>query len=259
MVRPCALCLQERELRQSHAIPKTFIRTILAANSGSAILIPTGPGKIRRGNDTLHGLLLCDECEKFTNVQIDAPGIRALKELKRRADTGTSIRLDYPADAMARFLTSVLWRAVQIPNYTPVKLTARMLETLRQVVLHAKPSPLTFMSIRLGRLSDRTEGFNGKSLAHFIFPPMPHPLGRQQAITMAMHGVVVEFTIPRVRAATLMHPGYLKKGSPAIALPDYDIFVSAPILQALVAGYDKHMRGDTTLERLSRKKPPRVA
>jgi len=246
----CALCLRAAELCESHAIPKAFIRPILRANRGSAILMPIGPGKIRRGGDVLKGKLLCSHCEEMTNKEIDAPAIRFLTNLKQQVDRGDGLKGNFSAKEMAIFAVSVLWRASLIRGYTPVRIDRGMRERIRQLILDRDQSPLKLFSVRLGRLVDRTpDGFDGLSLAHFIFPPSGHVSGTaQQVVTMAMHGLIFELGFPRNRATSLQKPGYLKDGGLTISLPDYDIFQSEPIVAALVSGYGKDYRGHTTLK-----------
>ena len=251
MSRICALCLRVAELCESHAIPKAFIRPILRANGGSVILMPIGPGKIRRGGDVLKGKLLCERCEEITNKEIDAPAIRFLSGLKQQVDRGDGLKGSFNAKDMAIFAVSVLWRASLIPGYTPVKIDRRMRERIRLLVLDREESPLKLFSVRLGRLVDRTPGgFDVPSLAHFIFPPSGYVSGpAQQVVTMAMHGMIFELGFPRNRAASLQKPGYLKDGASTISLPDYDIFQSEPIVAALVTGYGKNYEGHTSLKR----------
>ncbi|AVH45650.1 hypothetical protein [Agrobacterium tumefaciens] len=251
----CALCRRLGELCESHAIPKAFIRPILRANGGSVILVPTGPGKIHRGGDVLKGKLLCATCEEKTNKDIDAPAIRFLSDLKRQVDAGGARKGSFPSKDLAIFAISVLWRAVLIKGYTSVRLDKAMRETFRVNILDRGQSPLQHCSIRIGRLIDRTPvgGFDTKSLANFIFPPSGHVSATgQQVVTMAMHGLIFELGFPRQRAASFRIPGYLKDASATIMLPDFDIFASPPIVDAMVTGYGKDMSGHSTLGRAER-------
>jgi hypothetical protein len=247
----CALCLTTAELCESHAIPKAFIRPILRANGGSAILMPIGAGKIRRGGDVLKGKLLCARCEEMTNKEIDAPAIRFLSALKEQVDRGGGLKGKFGTTDMAIFAVSILWRASLIRGYTPVRIDRGIRERIRRLVLKRDESPLKLFSVRLGRLVDRTPGgFDTLSLTNFIFPPSGYVSDAdQQVVTMAMHGMIFELGFPRKRAASLQKPGYLKDGATMISLPDYDIFQSEPIVQALVSGYGKEYRGHTTLRR----------
>lgn len=247
----CALCLADAELCESHAIPRAFIRPILRANGGSVILMPIGPGKIRRGGDVLKGKLLCALCEESTNKFIDAPAIRFLTNIKLQVDHGGPSRADYLAKDLAIFAVSVLWRASLLPGYTPVRIDRTMRERIRHLIIRREDSPLKLFSMRIGRLVDRTPGgFDRKSLSDFIFPPSGHVTDHaQQKVTMAMHGIIFELGFPRLRANSLQRPGYLKDGSMTVSLPDYDIFQSEPIVAALVSGYGKELRGHSTLKR----------
>ncbi|XAZ26214.1 hypothetical protein LVY75_33505 (plasmid) [Sinorhizobium sp. B11] len=245
----CALCLNAAELCESHAIPKAFIRPILRANGGSAILMPIGPGKIRRGGDVLKGKLLCAACEEITNKKIDAPAIRFLSDLKRQVDSGGGLKGNFRSKDLAIFAVSVLWRASLIRGYTPVRIDRKMRERMRALILDGTESPLKLFSVRLGRLIDRTGGFDRASLEHFIFPPSGHFTDKsQQVVTMAMHGIIFELGFPRNRAASFQKPGYLKDSATMISLPDYDIFQSQPIVAVLVDGYGKEYRGHSTLK-----------
>jgi len=249
----CALCRRSSELCESHAIPKAFIRPILRANGGSVILMPIGPGKIRRGGDVLKGRLLCAACEEQTNKNIDAPAIRFLADLKRQVDSGGARKGSFASKDLAIFAVSVLWRASLIPGYTSVRLDKSMREKIRANILDRTESPLKTCSVRIGRLIDRTDGFDVKSLANFIFPPSGNVTAtKQQVVTMAMHGLIFEIGFPRQRAASFRIPGYLKDGSGTITLPDFDIFNSVPVVNAMVAWYGKDLNGHSTLGRAER-------
>jgi hypothetical protein len=195
--------------------------------------------------------LLCVACEQWTNKHIDAPAIRFLSDLKRQVDCGGARKGSFASSDLAIFATSVLWKASLISGYSSVRLEKSLRETIRLDILDRSRSPLRVCSVRIGRLIDRTPvgGFDMKSLADFIFPPSGHVTAtKQQVVTMAMHGLVFELGFPRQRATSFRTPGYLKDGSATIMLPDFDIFNSPTIVNALVAGYAKELGGHSTLE-----------
>ena len=62
----CALCLQERQLRDSHIIPK-FVFDYLKRTSATGFLrFSDRPN--RRAQDGMTAALLCDECEQRLSV-----------------------------------------------------------------------------------------------------------------------------------------------------------------------------------------------
>lgn len=64
----CGLCREERELRDSHLMPKALYRTILKSTQSNDILVANvGSKSINYSNDQVKKYFLCQDCEKRLN------------------------------------------------------------------------------------------------------------------------------------------------------------------------------------------------
>ena len=125
--RPCALCLRNRELRDSHLIPKAAYRLIKKTSGESPVVITKG--LVSTTDLQVHRYLLCDECEqrfagpeRYALFQCNRGRRFRLQELLgtltplvENADpvpydtSGVPGLLDIPS--LVYFSSSLLWRA----------------------------------------------------------------------------------------------------------------------------------------------------
>lgn len=125
MIGHCRLCLQIKNLRQSHIIPefiykplyssKHLLRTITDAKKGLE------PRLIQKG---YREELLCQDCESYLNINFEHPSVEIWKTLTSQASSNTiNVRevrdkqqnraliingFDYPTFKL--FLLSIIWR-----------------------------------------------------------------------------------------------------------------------------------------------------
>lgn len=106
----CKLCLEAKELQESHSIPRSFFNKA-KGNGGQVISMQKGR-EPRRENLDPKEPMLCFECEQFLSGQYESYGIRLLRNphnIRKNSDHIIISNFDYKRFYL--FLLSILWRA----------------------------------------------------------------------------------------------------------------------------------------------------
>lgn len=143
----CKLCLNERELRNSHIIPEFTYRPLYDEihrtfewSRGSATCKPLQKG--------YREYLLCDDCEQLLNERYEKPFKRIWYDapVLPRTLTGSTHQLSgLPVPEFKLFHLSVLWRACisSLPVFSKARL-GPYAERLRTLLLSGEPCPATY-------------------------------------------------------------------------------------------------------------------
>jgi hypothetical protein len=143
--KSCKLCCRQRELRESHIIPK-FVFDWLKESSATGFLrfsdVPN-----RRVQDGVNPDMLCDDCERLFNRWETQFATRIFHPLNRRE----AMRFDYE-EWLLKFAVSVSWRALtwiepyDLPELSRSSwpLIAKTLQTWEEFLLDKCPSPGPF-------------------------------------------------------------------------------------------------------------------
>lgn len=110
MIGICKLCLEEKELQESHSIPRSFFKRI-KKKSSQLIVVQKG-SKPKRENVDPKEPLLCFECEQFISQEYESYGTRLLRNhrnIRKNSDHIIINSFDYKRFYL--FLLSILWRA----------------------------------------------------------------------------------------------------------------------------------------------------
>lgn len=106
----CKLCLTEKELLESHSIPRSFFNKA-KGNGGQVISMQKGRAPRRENLDPKEPML-CFECEQFLSSEYESYGIRLLRNrhnIRKNSDHIIVSHFDYKRFYL--FLLSILWRA----------------------------------------------------------------------------------------------------------------------------------------------------
>ncbi|OHY64423.1 hypothetical protein BB778_20585 [Pluralibacter gergoviae] len=106
----CKLCLKDKELMESHSIPRSYFKR-LKKNDPQLIVVQKG-SKPKRENIDPKEPLLCFECEQFISQEYESYGIRLLRNhrnIRKNSDHIIVSHFDYKRFYL--FLLSILWRA----------------------------------------------------------------------------------------------------------------------------------------------------
>jgi hypothetical protein len=134
----CRLCGEERELLQSHVIPK-FVIEWLKSTSATGFL-RQGIDRNRRSQDIQRFRLLCSECEKRLSVWEK----RFAEEIFRPFHAGELEPLRYD-DWLLKFVVSVSWRGFIVTHHLPrgARLLSwnKVADGWREYLLERAPDP----------------------------------------------------------------------------------------------------------------------
>ncbi len=106
----CKLCLEEKELQESHSIPRSYFKR-LKKNDSQLILVRKG-SRPKRVNVDPKEPLLCFECEQFISTEYESYGIRLLRNhhnIRKNSDHIIINSFNYKRFYL--YLLSILWRA----------------------------------------------------------------------------------------------------------------------------------------------------
>lgn len=106
----CKLCLEKKELQESHSIPRSYFKR-LKKNDSQLIVFQKG-SKPKRENIDPKEPLLCFECEQFISNEYESYGTRLLRNhhnIRKNSDHIIINSFDYKRFYL--FLLSILWRA----------------------------------------------------------------------------------------------------------------------------------------------------
>ncbi|CBA28296.1 hypothetical protein ACMSX5_001676 [Cronobacter turicensis] len=106
----CKLCLEEKDLMESHSIPRSYFKRL--KKSDSQLIIFQKGSKPKRENVDPKEPLLCFECEQFISNEYESYGTRLLRNhhnIRKNSDHIIINSFDYKRFYL--FLLSILWRA----------------------------------------------------------------------------------------------------------------------------------------------------
>ncbi|SLN38010.1 hypothetical protein TRL7639_01888 [Falsiruegeria litorea R37] len=261
-MKKCAYCHNTAELRDSHAIPDAFFRSISKDNNGQLIAIPGSDGKIHLSQDTGKAKLLCEDCEREFNKRFDAPLVNAYRTWdKAFIEKGSGATLSFSAEQLAQGLASIFWRASVSGNdfYENASVTTPDIDRLLNVVNADRKNVLKLCSCFISRLYDKNSqrdgGFKTDSLSKVILPVTAYRInvgGTQQSNSIAFaavfQGFISHITIPRLPYKFRNKPGYLKPGSVKVRAPRTHFADYEPLMEIMVEGKRKEMDGQSSLK-----------
>lgn len=143
--KPCKLCCKQRELRESHIIPK-FVFDWLKESSATGFLRRSDVPN-RRVQDGVKPDMLCDDCEGLFNRWETQFATKIFHPLNRRE----AIRFDYE-EWLLKFAVSVSWRALtwiephDLPELSRSgqPLISKALQTWKEFLFDQRPHPGPF-------------------------------------------------------------------------------------------------------------------
>ncbi|QGY30069.1 hypothetical protein [Pantoea cypripedii] len=110
MIGICKLCLEVRELQQSHIIPRSYFKN-LKKEDGKIVVLEEGKKSIT-GNFDPKEPMLCRACEQFLSINYEHYGIRVLRDHKNfRKNSNHIVISSFDYKRFYLFLISILWRA----------------------------------------------------------------------------------------------------------------------------------------------------
>jgi hypothetical protein len=219
----CAYCLEHRQLAKSHAIPDAFFRDIFRKDSGKAVFVSESRG-IHTASDSGKAHLLCIPCEGLFAKSLDTPTISFLRSFRKQIETpGSSRRVSFNTDVLARFILSVFWRATLSTSslYSYSSPSVLNPNHLKGYLLDPTTNPFEVASYLFRNVVDDISG----SSSDLLMPPA-HAWVRYKGSSrltlmnaFVVHGFSVEVFFPKLPAIARLKPGRLRRGTELFA-PD---------------------------------------
>jgi len=179
----CRLCDRERQLQDSHVVPKAFERLL---RQGKHIYMTVlSEGRTKPEQRTIVEKLLCWDCEQKLQKEYETPSIRIIKEFEKhlvpmtKQPSGASFSPPYNADYMASgiqyasfklFVLSVLWRMSVASRYPQLNLGPKHGSIIKEMIYSgeaAEPSQYPILTSLVydgeSRLQDVTSWSGNKS------------------------------------------------------------------------------------------------
>jgi hypothetical protein len=251
----CPLCLDQKELCESHAIPDSFFAKIFRKNNGKGIVIvDDNASPISYSSDSWSEKLLCFECEQHISNTYEGKAIQILRGKLctvvrgERSVALSNIEKSFGTSMLKVFFCSILWRSALSShgNYSKVKLTNQLAEILRKSILNRTDIKEKDFSVRLLRIIDSTQGgFAHNDLKEVITSPFfrKHPQTRQFSFCYILEGFFVEIFIPGLKHKSLCSPGVIRNKQNDLFIPFLEVFEIPEFLEMAVSGYRKSVEG----------------
>ena len=249
----CALCRNDAELQESHAIPDAIFRRLFSKGSGSAIVLDNDPDqRIYQSQDSWADRLLCKACESRLNVQYDIYGDQFSKGLAGiHSVKHESTRIEKIDKAQLRmFFLSVVWRMGRshAVGYGSVVLPATLDAAIAHCMLHNTALPREFCTVRIWKFRESKEFADEK--LEVTTPWMQHwnasPFDTFRAVEFVFAGYFVAVIFPGFPPQRITPDGILDGPHPTLTVPHLDLMDVPELLQLMVVTMDKHQRGHMT-------------
>lgn len=247
----CALCLEQKDLRRSHAIPDSIFKRITRKNNGHAISFKDDAASlVDYSSDSWWDYQLCDSCEQHLNFgyeQYSLSAIRGGKGVVIKHDLGiTLIKID--TLIIQLFFLSIFWRAANSKNeaYRKVYIPEPWNNVLRTHLLNKSRVPLRFMTVKISRLIDRSAeaGFSPEILKSVIVSPFFRKLPeRKFSFCFIFEGFFIEIFVPGYTLKHRATKGVVNPLNNIISAPYVNVFDIPEFVQVLVSGYRKNLEG----------------
>ncbi|WP_288474517.1 hypothetical protein [uncultured Pseudomonas sp.] len=170
VVGVCKLCKEEKDLHNSHIIPRAFFKKI-KSGIPQLIRIDTSPnGTVGRDNANWSEYLLCGSCEAFLERSYEGSQIRRLRDYRENLKSpGRLTLVHFEYQRFYLFWLSIIWRASvsSMPEFGSVKLEPDIEEMCRAFIKDRKADAALdafarHFKIGILRIADEELGFDSK-------------------------------------------------------------------------------------------------
>lgn len=198
--KPCALCLEFKTLKKSHAIPDSCFRKI--KKNGKAILV-SADKPVSNTQDSWYEPQLCEDCEKLLSKSYEVYALPVLRETNVKTiknDKSISF-VDIDVQKIQLFFLSIFWRAAnsEKSEYECVCLPEPWNNELRQYILSNKAVPLNLVTVKISYLTHHGQrsSDNEKALKGMIAMPFYREhLYNRFSFCFLKEGFFIEFFTP---------------------------------------------------------------
>lgn len=247
----CKLCLSQKPLCDSHALPNSLFNYILRSNSGKAIVITDDEDTpARLSSDTWDVELLCETCERKLNRNYDSYGIAVFRghqgAVSKHSEGVDLLRVE--RRRLRMFFLSVLWRisVSNHPSYLNISLPHALDEDLRNAFNTESSIPDSRYTVAIYKMRDSTpmKGFGDDTLRGFIAAPFARNYGVFMSVCYPFFGFLVEIFLSRVPKQYLKRRGVIFGSSPVLSIPYVEVLDIPEIMSMLVNALRNETRSE---------------
>ena len=108
----CKLCDRESNLRQSHIIPRSYLKGLKSSTGQTIEVDLNGVIRPKKQNFDPKSFLLCNDCEQYISQQYEKYCIEYLRNIKNYSDEGRYLIFSgFDFKNIYLYFISILWRA----------------------------------------------------------------------------------------------------------------------------------------------------
>ena len=243
----CALCLQPKELRDSHIIPNAYFKAMKRENSGKLVAFDSSDeSEARQSIESWYQKLLCHECEqRFSRWETSSIETlrRTAQSIEQTGNHGGLIK-SYDYSTFRLFLLSILWRATasDLPEFDEMVLPTEYQERLRRALREESPSENLALNCRLMKIVDNAGVFTAKNFENIAVSPFIEPAGANGKCTFIFGGYLVEYFVPRMPLKISRTLGVLRQQEEQF-IPTIEMTAVPKLMTLFVTGHKKNLSG----------------
>ncbi|GEM_PF-656158 len=241
--KPCALCLEFKALKRSHAIPNSIFKK-LSDGCQSIVVTNDADTYAKRNNNSWWTYQLCDECEQLLNHSYEKYSLLFLRGEKGKKIEHDDRGITYSEVNIGKiqlFFLSIFWRAANSEDsaYSHVFIPEPWNNELREFIFKQQPVPLNLVTVKVSHL--RYEGRNGDQSEKVAKGIIPSPFNRRLlysrfSFCFLIEGFFIEFFTPgfgfkRVRV--------INPKMNILVVPFIDLFDIPELVQGITVGIKK--------------------
>ncbi len=245
--KPCALCLEFKDLKRSHAIPNSSFIEIF--NGGQGITVTDDIDTYaKRNNDSWWTRQLCNECEQHLNQSYEKYSLSFLRGGKgeKIEYTKGNTFSEVDIEKIQLFFLSIFWRAVnsEEPAYNYVFIPEPWNDQLREYINKKQPTPLNLATVKIscltykGKRDDRSE----RAVKGIIIKPFIRFLPyRLYAFCFLLEGFFIEIFTP---GFGFKREGILNPKNNNLFVPYVDVYDIPEVIQTIKIGIMKGFKNN---------------
>ncbi|MDO9112225.1 MAG: hypothetical protein Q7U63_00340 [Polaromonas sp.] len=250
----CKLCLLERDLCESHALPHSLFNYALRQSAGKVVALTNDEATFNQhSSDTWQTFLFCAGCEDKLNQNYDRYGMgvfRGVYATITPSAAGVTFK-GINRSHLRMFFLSVLWRISVSKHeaYRNIDLPYPLEDELHSAIVEERKVANPHFAVRLHRLRDSTgtPGLTNEKLRGLVIAPEARQQDGFKSIYFLCLGFVVEISLTGFPKKYLAQSGVLAGSSPVFMAPYWEVRDFPPITATLAQGLKKHDAGLTRI------------
>ncbi|MFZ2171945.1 MAG: hypothetical protein WAW61_20175 [Methylococcaceae bacterium] len=243
-LKPCALCLEFKDLKRSHAIPNSVFKKLFNRGGGQAIVVNNDVETYaKRTNDSWWEHQLCLGCERHLNESYEEYSLLFLrgkrgKKIEHDRDITFS---EVDITKIQLFFLSIFWRAANSEDlaYSHVFIPEPWNNELREYIFKKLPVPLNLATVKISCLTykGKMDGDSEKIISGIIKTPFLRiQLYNHVSFCFLFEGFFIEIFTP---GFGFKREGIINPKKNVLVVPVIDLFDILEMKEAIKVGIQK--------------------